>query len=600
MKHLIILGSLLVLCSTHLVCGAEATPKVLLPSNALIHAADLPTAVAKPNIIIILADDSGYSDLGCYGGEIDTPNLDKLAREGVRFRSFYNNSRCSPTRATLMTGRDSGMVGFAAGTLSGWNREMEEPSYRARLPYQIPTLPELLKPAGYRTLMVGKWHLGGSLLKTGHDYPAEWKRSHPGWELTQAQIDDDFDALPKQRGFDEFFGLIGGEAHQFLVLAADAPDASKGTTLTDNEYLEGNEPAKLEATRSYAMRCYSARPGGYPFNPSDGKTGPAWYATDGITDRALDMIQRAHADAQPFFLYLSYQSPHAPLQAPQELVEKYKSRYQDLGRVETARVEGLTREKILAAGITYVKTFSGARKTPPKQLEKLQEILPIHAAMMENLDSNVGRVVARLQELGQLDNTLIIYLSDNGAASEVGDLMNKPYRGSKALLWEGGPKTAFIARWPGQIQAGSISDTVGWVGDLLPTCLAVAGVTYPSEFRGVKTSPPEGRNLLPALRGSALAPPEFIFTNDKGQQGVIHQGRWKLLINPGWYQITSQKPGVSYELYDLATDLAETKDLSKEQPERLKQLAEACTTWQAKNGIVDYGELLKTRPDFSK
>jgi arylsulfatase len=178
--------------------------------------------------------------------------------------------------------------------------------------------------------------------------------------------------------------------------------------------------------------------------------------------------------------------------------------------------------------------------------------------------------------------------------------MNKPYRGSKALLWEGGPKTAFIARWPGHIQAGSISDTVGWVGDLLPTCLGVAGASYPSEFRGAKTSPPEGRNLLPALNGSPLAPPEFIFTNDKGQQGVIHQGRWKLLINSGWYQITSQKPGVTYELYDLSTDLAETKDLSKEQPERVKQLAEACTAWQAKNGIVDYGELLKTRPDFSK
>ena len=573
---------------------------LLLAPLVKLHAADAPKPPAKPNILIILADDSGYSDLGCYGGEIDTPHLDKLAREGVRFRAFYNNARCSPSRATLLTGRDSGKVGFAAGTLGGWGREMEEPSYRARLPYQIPTLPELLKSAGYRTLMAGKWHLGGSLIKTGHDNPSEWKRCHPGWELTQAQIDADFNALPKQRGFDEFFGLIGGEAHQFLVPAADAPAAPNGTTLTNNEYLEGNEPAKLKATRTYAMRCHSDSPSGYPFNPSDGKTGLAWYATDGTTDRALDMIQRAHADSQPFFLYLAYQSPHQPLQAPQELVDKYKSRYQDLGRVEAARVEGLEREKILPAGVPYVKTFSGDRKLPPQQTEKLKEVLPIHAAMMENMDQNIGRVMQTLRELGQLDNTLIIYLSDNGAAAGIGDLMNKPYRGCKALLWEGGPKTAFIARWPGHIEAGSLNDTVGWIGDLLPTCLAVAGITYPSEFRGAKTAPLEGRNLLPALGGRKLEPPEFIFTNDKGQQGVIHQGRWKLLINPGWYINTSRKPGVTYELYDLASDPTETKDLSKEQAERVKQLAKACTAWQVKNGILDYGELLKIRHNFSE
>lgn len=576
-------------------------PPVILLLIVLATLQTKATPASKPNILIIMADDSGYADLGCYGGEIDTPNLDALAREGVRFRSFYNNARCSPSRATLMTGRDSAQVGFGAGTLGGWNREIEEPSYRARLPYEIPTLPELLKPAGYRTLMAGKWHLGGSLLKTGHDSPAQWKRTHPGWELTPMQIDADFNALPSQRGFDEFFGFIGGETHQFLVPAADAP---KGTTLTDNDYLEGNEPAKLEATRTYAMRCYYGEKAqgkkSYPFHPGNGKTGLAWYATDGITDRAIKMIRGSVTNRQPFFLYLAYQSPHQPLQAPQPLVDKYKNRYQDLAQVETARMAGLVRGKIMPAGTPYLKTFSGDRKIPLQKTEKLREMLPIHAAMMEKVDENIGRVIQTLKELGQLDNTLIIYLSDNGAAAEVGDLMNKPYRGCKALLWEGGPKTAFIARWPGHIQADSLNDTVGWIGDLLPTCLAAAGVSYPPEFRAAKTTPPDGRNLLPALTGDPLAPPEFIFTNDKGQQGVVCQGRWKLLINPGWHKITSQKPGTNYELYDLAADPCETKNLASAKPEMVKQLATACTVWQKKNGIVDYGELLKIRPDFSE
>ena len=572
---------------------------VVLATSTYAEQAAATRSPARPNIIVILADDSGYSDLGCYGGEIDTPNLDRLAREGVRFTQFYNNGRCSPTRASLMTGRESAAVGFAAGTLGGWNREMEQLPYRARLPYETPTLPELLKASGYQTFLAGKWHLGGSLMKTGLDRPQQWKAQHPGWELTPEEIEADYNALPMQRGFDRFFGPVEGETHQFLVPDADAPGGKIPCTLSHNMYLDGNVPAKIEATRTYTMRCYSENKTRYPFHPSDGKTGLAWFATDGQTDAALDMINQAKEARQPFFLYLAYQSPHAPLQAPQALVDKYTARYADLGKVETDRVAGLIREKILPAGTDYKKTFSGTGKNNPAKAEQTRELAAIHAAMMENMDENIGRIVTRLREQGQLDSTLIVYLSDNGAASSLGDLMNKPYIGCKALLWEGGIRTAFIASWPGHIKPNTLNDTVGWVGDLLPTFLAAANVPFPKTFRNVPTTPPDGRNLLPALMGTAMPPPGYIFSNDKGQQGVVYQGRWKLLINPGWYALTRKNATTVYELYDLTTDPTETRNLATSQPEMVKQLATACEDWQKRSGILDYGELLKTRPDFS-
>lgn len=556
----------------------------------------------RPNIVVILADDAGYTDLGCYGGEIDTPNLDALAREGVRFRSFYNNARCSPTRASLLTGLEAAKVGFGAGTLGGWNREMKEPAYRARLPYDIPLLPEILREAGYRTLMAGKWHLGGSLMKTGRDSEKQWQRTHPGWELTPGEIEADFQALPSQRGFDRFFGIYSGETHQFLVPSADAPGAPPATTLEGHVYSEGNLPAKIEATRDYAMRCYATTTDSYPYHPSDGKTARAWYAADGTTDRAIGMLREAVAEkALPFFLYLAYQSPHAPLQAPQELVDKYLARYQDLGPVEAARIAGLTKEGLFPEGALYEKHFSGKRKFGEPALAAFREKAAIHAAMMENMDDNIGRLVTALKESGQWDNTLLMFLSDNGAASGLGDLFNKPYRGCKALVWEGGARTPFIATWPGHIPPGTISKITGWVGDIVPTCLAATGFSYTEEFRGRRTSPLDGRNLLPAMEGKTLEQPAEIFFNDKGQQAVIYRGRWKLLVDPGWYaQRDQSRVEPIFELYDLENDPAETADQSAAQPELVRKLAALCAEWQADSGIVAYGELLRVRPDFSQ
>jgi len=550
------------------------------------------TAVAAPmehpNIIVMLTDDSGYSDLGCYGGEIDTPNIDRLAHNGLRFRDFYTNGRCSPTRASLLTGRDSAHAGFAAGSLGGWNRELKLPAYRARLPYDLPTVAELMKASGYRTLMTGKWHLGGSQMKTKPGRQDGWKRTHPGWELTQEEINADFNALPPQRGFDAFFGLIEGETHFFI------------TPQDKHDYREGNKHATLSFDRSYDMHCYYERADRYPYTPNHGKTAQAFYGTDGMTDRTIEMIRNAAKGEQPFFMYMAYRAPHLPLQAPQELVDKYLPRYADLAQVQNDRVAGLVREGLWKQGTPYREHFGPWRKIPKEKESKYQLRAAIHAAMMEKIDQSVGRVYQTLETLDELDNTLILYLSDNGAASHLGDLMNVPYYGSKARLWEGGTKTHCIAHWPGVVQPGTITESVGWVGDLLPTFLEIADGTYPKEFRGSETAPLDGRSLLPVLKGKAMDPPEYLFSNDKGQQGVIYKGRWKLLIEPGWFVHTRKVPGIVYELYDLENDPAEKTNLVEQKPELVGQLARACEEWQEKNGIVDYGEILAIRPNHTK
>ena len=256
-----------------------AVLSVILTLSSSANEAKSDSRADKPNIIVIMTDDSGYADLGCYGGEIDTPNLDRMAANGLRFRNFYNNGRCSPTRATLLTGRDSAYAGFAAGTLGGYNNESKRPAYRARMPYDLPTIAELLKTAGYQTMMAGKWHLGGSRMKNSKSQQERWKKSHRGWELTEAELQADFNALPPQRGFDTFFGTLGPETHQFF------------TVNDEHRCLEGNQSAKLKIDREYSMHCYYTHKNRYPYTANHGKTAKAYYGTEGMTDRAIEMIE---------------------------------------------------------------------------------------------------------------------------------------------------------------------------------------------------------------------------------------------------------------------------------------------------------------------
>lgn len=529
----------------------------------------------RPNIIVVLTDDSGFSDPGCFGGQIDTPHIDRLAREGMRFSNFYTAGRCSPTRAALLTGRDSALVGFGAGMLGGWNREFPFPAYRARLSPDFPTLPELLRGGGYATLMAGKWHLGGSDIRNTLRQQEGWKKIHPeseGWKFGPEEVAAEFGAMPVQRGFDRFFGMIEGEC-SFFYLPGDA-----------HKYLDGNTPATLDYDRTYTIATH-----GKTKFPHAGKTAAAFYDTDGVTDRAVGMIQEVKD--RPFFLYLAYRAPHAPLQAPAELVEKYLPRFSNISGAVEARKTGVVREGVFPAG-------APVQETPELKKDKaaaLAYALATHAAMMEVVDHNVGRLMQALEQSGRADNTAIFFLSDNGASAGVADVGNVPYRGCKALLWEGGTRTHFIARWPGRIPAGGINPTVAWVGDLLPTFLQIAGVTYPDRFQGHPLSPPEGRSILPALLGEKMPPPEHLFFNDRGQQSAIFQGRWKLLIEPGWYVKAHEIPGMAHELYDLQTDPAETRNVASENPDLVKRLTEACDAWQKKCGIMDYAEILKLK-----
>ena len=545
---------------------------------------------ARPNIIVIMTDDSGYTDLGCYGGEIDTPHLDSLAQQGMRFKNFYNEGRCSPTRATLMTGHDAADVGFGAGTLGG-HPTINNPGYFGIMPYTVPTVAELMRDAGYETLMVGKWHLGGTHdIKTNKYAQRHWKtHRHPDRELTEEAMEDEYNALPSERGFNQYFGLVSGESHLFYT----EDDGWQ------HRIMEGNKPAgKLPMTGTYTMNCLwekgKEQSKRYPYTTNHGKTAPAYYATDGITDRAIRMIKETNdAGDQPYFLYVAHRAPHLPLQAPQELVDKYMSRYENFSKVEADRAAGVVREKLFPKDAAFRSEFGPGREIPAERKQELQLKFALHAAMMEKIDENVGKLVAALKETGEFENTLIFYFSDNGAASHVGDMMNSPYYGSKARMWEGGTKTHCIVSWPKVIQPDTITDSVGWVGDILPTCLELAGTTYPETFRGVKTSSPEGRSIVPVLKGQEIAPPEYLFSNDKGQQGVIFKGRWKLLIAPGWYHQTSKVPGTEYELYDLEKDPAEKTNLAQQNPELVEQLKKACEQWQSKCNIIDYGEYLK-------
>jgi arylsulfatase len=536
-------------------------------------------ADSRPNIVIIMSDDSGFTDLGCYGGEIETPNIDRLAEQGMRLSAFYTNGRCSPTRASLLSGLESARVGFGGGSLGEPWREVNAPAHRGRLPYDKPLLPELLKEHGYHTMMAGKWHLGGSLMKIVPELRQQWKEWHPGWELTEEEIEADFAALPAQRGFDEFFGTLAAEGHFFI------------TPQNGHHYYDGNVKAQLAFDRQYKMHCYSRGEGDYE-TLNHGKTAKAFYDTDGLTDRAIDMINGASGNSKPpFLMYLAYRAPHVPLQAPDELVQKYLPRYADLQQVESRRNTRVVEEKLFPAG-AGIRTLgeSGGR-------EDLQLKMAVHAAMMEKVDDNVGRVIQTLERSGELDNTLVLYFSDNGAASHMMEVPNTPYRGTKALIWEGGTKSHFIAVWPGKIKPGTISHAVTWVGDVLPTCLEIAGASYPKTFRGKPTSPPDGRSMFPVFQSVKTTPRDTLFFNDKGQQSVIYQGRWKLLIEPGWYMQTIQNEGVVYELYDLENDPAETNNLAEAKSELVAELKKKCEQWQDERGIWDYSKILDVRPN---
>ncbi|WP_111977505.1 sulfatase-like hydrolase/transferase [Algibacillus agarilyticus] len=545
------------------------------------------SADKRPNIIVILSDDSGYTDLGSFGGEIDTPNLDQLANEGMRFSDFYTNARCSPTRATLLTGVDAAHVGFGGGVVGDWVRELPFKAHRGRLPYEQPLISEMLGSNGYQTLMVGKWHLGGSYIKEQPELLSPyWKKTHPpSMKLTQEEMELDYLALPPQRGFQKSFVFHGAQGNLFYL-----PE-------DQHEYYEDNQKATLKYDYNYKMHCYTnnaynkKRYGG-----CHGKSGKVFHATDSMTDRAVDMINTAAADPKPFFMYVAYRAPHKPLQAPEDLVQKYLKRYADLQKIADDRHSGLIKAGLFSKDVNIANNNYLWTKQDQAKIEKFRLQSAIHAAMMEKVDENVGKLIAGLKKTGEYENTLILYFSDNGAASHIGDLMNSPYKGVKALLWEGGARAHAIANWPGVIKPGTITNDLVWVGDIVPTLLDITNTRFPEKFHGATPRKPDGRNVLATLKGEKTTAPEAIYFNDKGQQSVIYQGRWKLLIEAGWYLQTLKKPGIAYELYDLNKDPGETNNLAKQKPELVQKLTAMIDKWTKENQIVNYAEIIKIKP----
>ncbi len=502
-------------------------------------------AAPRPNIVLIMADDLGFSDLGCYGGEIATPNLDRLAAGGLRFTHFYNNAVCVATRASLLTGQYCHKVGL--GHLGA----------RLRAGRNNVTFAELLRAAGYRTLMAGKWHNG-----------------HGRGEL------------PVERGFDRYWGLVDGGSNYFNP-GLRRPGEPEPVHKAPGDYRYWGDDARL-------LR---------PFTPEQ----PDFYATDAFSDRAVSFLDRYGAGEQPFLLYLAYTAPHFPLQAPAEDVAHYQGRYL-IGWDEVRRRRY---RRLLDLGLAQPQWGVSERDPICGSWEQAADKprwdrkMAVYAAMVERMDRGIGRVLDKLRELDAEQDTLVLFLSDNGGCGEHIDntperdpgsvdtyttvdapwanASNTPFRKYKVFDHEGGIATPLIASWPRVIRPGSITHQVGHVIDFLPTFAELAGAACPARFRGQPVAPLDGRSLAPILRGARREPHAALFWELNGCRAV-RRGRWKAVsLGPErWHvghRIAAGCDG--WELYDVAADRCELIDRARERPELVTELDRLWRRWFA-------------------
>jgi arylsulfatase A-like enzyme len=482
-------------------------------------------AADPPNIVLIMADDVGYSDFGCFGSEIQTPHIDRLAREGLSLTQFYNNAVCVPTRFSLLT---------------GLTPRYPAPANRIALAPETQTVAEVLRAAGYRTSLSGKWHLG---------------RQAPDW--------------PIDRGFEEYYGLLDGCC---------------------NYHNPAQQDPKFEGGR---FRVWGHNDKRITEFPKD------FYATDAITDHAVGQIRRFATGKEPFFVHVCYTAAHSPLHARPADIAKYRGKYA-AGWDELRRQR---RQRQLDLGLIDPRWPVGPREPEvlPWDREPLREwnenLMTVYAAMVDCMDQGIGRILKALEETGADRNTVVLVLSDNGGCAEQagGDdptniagpvehyvscgagwafAQNTPLRRYKGWLYEGGIATPLIVRWPGVTPVGRRTAQVGHVIDLLPTLTEIAAARVPDARNGQKTLPPEGRSLLPVLKAGKPVEREPLFWATFGHRAV-RQGPWKLV----WEQDVRQ-----WELYDVVADRAETRDLAAAQPERVKQMAAAWEAWAERTG----------------
>lgn len=514
-------------------------------------------AAPRPNIVLIMADDMGFSDLGCYGGEIRTPNLDRLADGGLRFTQFYSCAVCVTTRASLLYGVYPDQAGVSTIGDRACVRLNEDWTYTTYPEQPEPSsgisiqpargcvsLAEVLGASGYRTLMVGKWH--------GAQRPTE-------------------------RGFDRYYGLLSGCCNFF------------------NPGLR--RPGESEPGRK---RPGEARPWGIdgrviqPYTPED----PDFYATDALTDQAIAYLDQYGHKERPFFLYLAYTAPHFPIQAPAGEIARYRGRY--LGGWDELRQQRFERQKRL--GLIGAESLLPPRDPGVPSWREIKNRdewnlkMAVYAAMIDRMDQNIGRVLDKLRELGCHDNTLVLFLSDNGACAEAvhstpdippgpvesyrtvdapwANASSTPFRRYKMFLHEGGICTPLIAYWPEVIQKpGAITAEIGHVIDIMPTLCEVAGASYPDEYAGEAIRPAEGRSLLPVFRGNSRQGHDLVFWEHRGYRAV-RSGRWKLV----------GCSALPWELYDLESDRTELNNLAAAEPGKVRELADRYEQWVAHCG----------------
>lgn len=501
----------------------------------------------KPNIVLILADDMGYSDIGAFGGSAQTPVLDEMAKKGLKMTNFYNASRCCPTRASLMTG----LFQHQAGVGDMVNTR-PQPAYQGYLNQNCVTIAEALKAGGYATYMAGKWHIGQA-------------KEH--W--------------PTRRGFDHYFGLIDG-ANSYFENRPYRPNQKLTIALDEEEYTP-----ELD-----------------------------YYSTNVYTDFAMKFIAEKKDPKQPFFLYLAYQAPHWPLHALPEDIAKYKGTF--MKGWDVLRTERFAKQK--ASGI-----ISKDEKLSPRdakipewnsltqiQKEAWDEKMAVYAAMIDRMDQNIGRLKAKLKELGQLDNTVFMFLSDNGASNEStngtgftkeiieasklpasnpksftaygfegANVSNTPFRLFKHWEYEGGTATPFIAYGP-NIKAQTVFQS-GHIIDVMSTCLALAHLKYPETHKGNTIKPTTGQSLVPLFKGEKWKGHDALYFEHEGNRAV-RQGNWKLV---------SEYPANKWELYDLSKDRTEQNNLALKYPEKVNEVNALYLAWATKSEVIPFEQLDK-------
>ena len=492
-------------------------------------------AAEKPNIVVILVDDMGFSDIGCYGSEIPTPNLDALAAGGLRFTQFYNTGRCCPTRASLLTGLYPHQAGVGHMT-----DDKGVPGYAGRLNDSCVTIAEVLKPAGYFTAMSGKWHVGQNLGVT------PWGRGF------------DRSLNPAAGGF-----YYGGSSRYDLSLNGEKIAA-------DDQRLPKN-----------------------------------WYSTDLWTTFGLKFIDEALAEKKPFYLHLCHNAPHFPLQAPADAIEKFRGKYK--------AGWGVTRDRRYAKEIELgiidkdwaksprPKDVMPWKDVPAEEKERFDQLMAVYAACVFRMDQAVGDLVAGLKERGVFDNTLILFMSDNGGNAESGPKgrtegdptkadsnwfcgeswafpQNTPFRLYKHYNHEGGIATPLIAHWPAGITAkNELRHQPGHLIDIMATCVDVSGASYPQQFKDQPIAPMEGKSLVTAFNNESLSR-DTLFWEHEGN-AAIRVGDMKLV---------RKGRNAAWELYDLKTDRTELHDLAASHPEKAKELAAQWEAWAERAHVKPY------------